>query len=668
MTDLLPINIEDLLHARTVESERIELKKSWDKKTTGPQVLSTICAFANDFHNLNGGYIVIGVAEADGRAILPPAGISDAKAEEARKWIRENANRIEPTCMPIVAREIVGDRAILVIRVPPSETRPHKAPGPLRRGEGKKYWIRLGSETVDAETNGQLPALLDLTARVPWDDRRALEGTVSDLREGLVREHLGSIRSDLVREPSATEIYRRLGLTRRINDHEIPRNVALLFFSERPNDWFPGAVIEAARFRDETGGDVVDERVFSGPLTAQFRDCLTYLEGLSSTHVEKQRHRAQVRSWVRYPIPALREALVNAIHHRSFAPDSVDPTRVYIYADRIVIASYPGPLPGIERKHLEPGAQIPLVPRRNRRIGDFLKELGLAEERLTGLRKIRDSLRDNGSPPPRFDFDPARTYFQVTLPAHPEFTAITALEDAAYARAIGDTAAAFRRVESAWRANPGSAVLAAELIRLYGQRGEGRSAEAVHRDFSRTENHENATPVTNTLIEVLADRNDDDGESRRKAEKLLKTLETSAAAADAADSAILARRLGDMRAAHRYFERAADSAFTDPRALHEFARTKVDLAGTLWRGKPPSWRAARGRLLAEAKGLLERVTQMEAPPTRHGWAWRDLGRVFHYLEQPAERDRAFRRAMELLPEEPRFGQEWERYRTGPGRR
>ena len=73
-------------------------------------------------------------------------------------------------------------------------------------------------------------------------------------------------------------------------------------------------------------------------------------------------------------------------------------------------------------------------------------------------------------------------------------------------------------------------------------------------------------------------------------------------------------------------------------------------------------------LLAEARDFLERVTQMEAPPIRHGWAWRDLGRVFHYLEQPAERDRAYQRAMELLPEEPRLGQEWERYRTGRGHR
>lgn len=46
----------------------LELKKGWNPA----DVLHTLCAFANDFHNLGGGYIVIGVAEENGRPVLPP--------------------------------------------------------------------------------------------------------------------------------------------------------------------------------------------------------------------------------------------------------------------------------------------------------------------------------------------------------------------------------------------------------------------------------------------------------------------------------------------------------------------------------------------------------------------------------------------------------------------
>jgi len=53
----------------------------------------------------------------------------------------------------------------------------------------------------------------------------------------------------------------------------------------------------------------------------------------------------------------------------------------------------------------------------------------------------------NGSPEPRFDFDDARTYFRVVLPAHSEYVAIAAIRDAAHLQALGDVAGALRRLE-----------------------------------------------------------------------------------------------------------------------------------------------------------------------------------------------------------------------------
>ena len=69
----LPINIHELLRGKSVEWERLEFKEGWNPLG----MLHTICAFANDFHNLGGGYIVIVgkrssavlVSEEDWRAI-----------------------------------------------------------------------------------------------------------------------------------------------------------------------------------------------------------------------------------------------------------------------------------------------------------------------------------------------------------------------------------------------------------------------------------------------------------------------------------------------------------------------------------------------------------------------------------------------------------------------
>ena len=43
-----------------------------------------------------------------------------------------------------------------------------------------------------------------------------------------------------------------------------------------------------------------------------------------------------------------------------------------------------------------PNAQPRAVPARNRRIGEFLKELGLAEGRLTGLPRVFRAMEANG--------------------------------------------------------------------------------------------------------------------------------------------------------------------------------------------------------------------------------------------------------------------------------
>ena len=77
-----------------------------------------------------------------------------------------------------------------------------------------------------------------------------------------------------------------------------------------------------------------------------------------------------------------------------------EPTKVYLYPNRVEVTSYPGPVPGIEARHLVPGAEARAVPARNRRIGELLKELGLAEGRLTGLPRVFQAMEANGSPTP----------------------------------------------------------------------------------------------------------------------------------------------------------------------------------------------------------------------------------------------------------------------------
>lgn len=195
------------------------------------------------------------------------------------------------------------------------------------------------------------------------------------------------------------------------------------------------------------------------------RRCIDYLRSFTASHIRKLKNQADAETWVSYPLPALEEAIANAVYHRSYEA-MPEPTKVYLYPDRIEVISYPGPMPGLELKHLEPGSSMPPVPARNRRIGELLKELRLAEQRGSGIPKIYRAMAQNGSPRPRFDFDEGRSYFRVTLPAHPEYIALLALRDAATLEAVGDTDAALRRIDDAFRNTPGSGILASRLLRF----------------------------------------------------------------------------------------------------------------------------------------------------------------------------------------------------------
>src|SRR5262249_1742757 len=140
----LPINISDLLHSNIVESDRIEFKADWNPEA----ILRTICAFANDFNNFGGGYIVVGVAEKDGKPVLPPKGIGSAKADNIQKELVRICSFLKSAYTPIISLENYQQKLILVIWVPGGQTRPYAAPATLGKNKEYKYYIRKASSTV----------------------------------------------------------------------------------------------------------------------------------------------------------------------------------------------------------------------------------------------------------------------------------------------------------------------------------------------------------------------------------------------------------------------------------------------------------------------------------------------------------------------------------------
>lgn len=93
----LPINIKELLHGNTIEWDRIELKKGWNPE----DIVHSLCAFANDINNWDGGYIIIGVEEESGIAKLPPFGLNPEQMDSLQKKLIELTYKISPAYVPV---------------------------------------------------------------------------------------------------------------------------------------------------------------------------------------------------------------------------------------------------------------------------------------------------------------------------------------------------------------------------------------------------------------------------------------------------------------------------------------------------------------------------------------------------------------------------------------
>ena len=137
----------------------------------------------------------------------------------------------------------------------------------------------------------------------------------------------------------------------------------------------------------------------------------------------KRPDRAEATRVQNFPYPAVEEAVVNAIYHRSY--EEREPVEVRTSPGELAVLSFPGPDRSVRLDQLRAGRAV-ARRYRNRRIGEFLKELELTEGRATGFPKILKAMRDNGSPPPEFETDEGRTSFLVRLPVHPRVTRLVA--------------------------------------------------------------------------------------------------------------------------------------------------------------------------------------------------------------------------------------------------
>ena len=198
----IPINMEDLLNKRKIESDRIEFKEGWNPIS----IYRSICAFANDIDNLGGGYILVGVKEKSGIAERPVKGIPIEQLDDIQQQMVRYNNMIEPYYQPRIAVEEVDGQQILAIWVPSGIERPYTVPSDVTsKHKNKLFYIRFGSNTIEAKGE-QLDQLREMSAKVPFDDRGNDEIRYDDISLVQLRDYLVKVGSKLSNDVGRTPI------------------------------------------------------------------------------------------------------------------------------------------------------------------------------------------------------------------------------------------------------------------------------------------------------------------------------------------------------------------------------------------------------------------------------------------------------------------------------
>lgn len=418
----LPINIESLLSGSAVESNQLEYKEGWNPDT----IYRSICAFANDFEDTSGGYIIVGVMEERGHAVRPVLGVNPNLIEQIEKDMVGYNNLIRPYYQPRLFIEEVDGKTILVIKVTAGERRPYKVPDRITaKQKDYNYFIRYNSSSIVPKDEYERE-LINLANRTPFDDRGNDQISLRDISTTLLRDFLVEVGSGLADQDLTGDnlkiVLDQMDLLETTPEGFKVKNVAAMMFCEHPEKFFKMTQVEIVIFpngRLQDPDNMIEIAPIKGCVPKMIRDTMNYLK---TNVIQKKIHKPEdrVRSIVtyNYPYQALEEAVVNSLYHRSYIER--EPVEITIEPDKISILNFGGPNHTISMQAIREARMLRSRRYTNRRLGEFLKELNLTEGRATGIPTIQQKLQENGSQRASIETDEERTFFLIDIPCNSE--------------------------------------------------------------------------------------------------------------------------------------------------------------------------------------------------------------------------------------------------------
>lgn len=394
------------------EADWIEAKSV--QRDTSKSLLETVCSFSNEPH-LGGGCILVGVAEDrerhDGRYWIDGVNDLDKVQSDIATQCASVFNRPVRPAIKTGTLEGKPVLAVFVDELPPSAKPLFFKSAGLPQGAFR----RIGS-TDQRCTEEELAAFFGSSE--PFDGS-PVAGAAASEADPVALAHYRRLRAAV--NPAAEELslddaglLRALGCVRADDPGELNLAGVLLFGSAAlQRRVVPAVRVDYIRVPGNTWVENPGEEFRSvdmrGPLLvlaervvdAAFADLP---QGFRLTDESLQAQNAGL------PVRALREAVVNALMHRSYRIHQ--PTQVIRYDNRIEIVNA-----GISLKPDDelgtPGSRI-----RNPILANAFHDTNLAETKGTGIRRMQRLMREGHLAPPTFESDRRKDSFTIRLLLH----------------------------------------------------------------------------------------------------------------------------------------------------------------------------------------------------------------------------------------------------------
>jgi len=328
------------------------------------ELTEEVCAFAN----AAGGVLLIGVSDNN---VIQGVEIDNAK----RSAIQNSLNEINPHLPTEFYPVNVEGKTVWVIEVNTGTQKPYVLSGAI--------YVRQVPNTQKLTSVEQMRDFFQQSQRIYFDEAPC---TNFNIKQDIDDEFFEEFRIDaqLSKTVNRKQIINNLRLL--LPDGNM-KNGGVLFFAKAPETFIDTAEIRCVAFEGINKTQIIDDKIFGGPLLKQYQQTMQWLKGKLNVRYKIEGSGPRKEIW-EIPETAFKEAIINALSHRDYY-DKGARTTIELFNNRVEISN-----PGGLTSAIKPAEFGTKSHSRNPLVFGLFERVDMVEKIGSGISRINDAMKD----------------------------------------------------------------------------------------------------------------------------------------------------------------------------------------------------------------------------------------------------------------------------------